>query len=48
MSNESFEAKPLITSFDVMKQAPPALSKLRAVFDKRLKGGAMKEEISPR
>src|SRR6476620_3416891 len=24
-----------------MKQAPPALSKLRAVFDKRLKGGAM-------
>ena len=28
-------------SFDVMKQAPPALSKLRAVFDKRLKGGAM-------
>src|SRR5215510_6415014 len=27
--------------FDVMKQAPPALSKLRAVFDKRLKGGAM-------
>jgi hypothetical protein len=48
VSNESFEAKPLITSFDVMKQAPPALSKLRAVFDKRLKGGAMKEEISPR
>src|ERR671912_1141696 len=24
-----------------MKQAPPALSKLRAVFDKRLKGGAV-------
>lgn len=24
-----------------MKQAPPALSKLRAVFDKRLEGGAM-------
>ena len=32
---------PPAPGFDVMKQAPPALSKLRAVFDKRLNGGAM-------